>query len=69
MLMVGLLCLFVFYPVLLYFRNNVRNLATDGKIRINATDTCSVCPLSFPYVFYRFNNTVLFIPRRFQMLN
>jgi hypothetical protein len=36
-LIAGLLCLFVFYPVLSYFRNNERNLAIDGNIRINAT--------------------------------
>ena len=33
----GLLCLFVFYPVLSYFRDNARNLAIDGNIRINST--------------------------------
>jgi hypothetical protein len=37
MLIMGLLCLFIFYPVLTFIRNNARNLAIDGNIRINAT--------------------------------
>jgi len=36
-LITGLLCLFIFYPVLTFIRNNARNLAIDGNIRINAT--------------------------------
>jgi hypothetical protein len=40
MLMVGLLCLFVFYPILQYFRNNMRNLATVGNIEINGHLFC-----------------------------
>ena len=36
-LILGLLCLFIFYPVLTFIRNNARNLAIDGNIRINAT--------------------------------
>jgi hypothetical protein len=37
LLTLGLLCLFVFYPVLSYFRNNARNLAIDGNLHINGT--------------------------------
>jgi beta-glucanase (GH16 family) len=37
LLILGLLCLFIFYPVLSFIRNNARNLAIDGNIRINGT--------------------------------
>jgi beta-glucan synthesis-associated protein KRE6 len=37
----GLLCLFVFYPVLSFLRDNARNLAIDGNININATGQSS----------------------------
>lgn len=37
LLILGLLCLFIFYPVLSFIRNNPRNLAIDGNIRINST--------------------------------
>jgi beta-glucanase (GH16 family) len=37
LLILGLLCLFIFYPVLSFFRDNARNLAIGGNIRINAT--------------------------------
>lgn len=37
LLIVGLLCLFIFYPVLKFIRNNARNLAIGGSIRVNAT--------------------------------
>lgn len=33
----GLLCLFIFYPVLMFFPNNAQNLAIHGNVRINAT--------------------------------
>lgn len=42
MLLLGLLCLFVFYPVLSFYRNNARNLRIDGNIRINATGQAPV---------------------------
>jgi len=35
MLISGLLCLFLFYPVLTSLRNTARNLAIDSKIRVN----------------------------------
>jgi hypothetical protein len=41
-LIAGLLCLFIFYPVLTFIRNNARNLAIDGNIRINATGQAPV---------------------------
>jgi hypothetical protein len=37
LLITWLLCLFIFYPVLTFIRNNGRNLAIGGHIRINAT--------------------------------
>ncbi|KAG6818359.1 hypothetical protein H0H93_005587 [Arthromyces matolae] len=36
-LILALLCLFVFYPVLTFYRNEARNARIDGNIRINAT--------------------------------
>ncbi|KAJ3552544.1 hypothetical protein NM688_g4097 [Phlebia brevispora] len=36
-LIAALLTLFVCYPVLTFYRNNARNLAIDGNIRVNAT--------------------------------
>jgi len=36
-LILGLLCLFIFYPVLTFIRNNARNLAINGNIRINGS--------------------------------
>lgn len=36
-LILGLLCLFVFYPVLTFFRDKGRDAKIDGNIRINAT--------------------------------
>ncbi|TDL14840.1 beta-glucan synthesis-associated [Rickenella mellea] len=42
LLIAALLCLFIFYPVLSFFRNNARNLAIDGNIRINATGQAPV---------------------------
>ncbi|KAG6898818.1 hypothetical protein C0993_003928, partial [Termitomyces sp. T159_Od127] len=36
-LVLGLLCLFVFYPVLTFYRNEARNSRIDGNIRINGT--------------------------------
>jgi hypothetical protein len=41
-LIVGLLCLFVFYPVLSFIHNNACNLAIDGNIRINTTGQAPV---------------------------
>lgn len=42
-LLIGaLLALFVLYPMLTFFRNNPRNLAIDGNIRINATGQAPV---------------------------
>jgi hypothetical protein len=38
----GFLCLFIFYPVLTFIRNNARNLAINGNIRINATGQAPV---------------------------
>ncbi|KAF4609533.1 hypothetical protein D9613_012256 [Agrocybe pediades] len=37
LLILGLLCLFVFYPVLTFYRDKARNLAIQGNIRINGT--------------------------------
>lgn len=37
LLVLGLLILFIFYPVLTFYRNAARNSAIDGNIRINAT--------------------------------
>jgi len=37
LLILALLCLFIFYPVLTFFRDNARNLAITGNIRINST--------------------------------
>jgi hypothetical protein len=41
-LILGLLCLFVFYPVLTFFRDEGRNAKIDGNIRINATGQAPV---------------------------
>lgn len=41
-LILALIILFVFYPVLTYFRNHARNLAIDGNIRINGTGQAPV---------------------------
>jgi hypothetical protein len=43
----GLLCLFVFYPVLSYFRDNARNLAIDGNLRINSTGQAPALSVGF----------------------
>jgi hypothetical protein len=37
LLTAGVLVLFVLYPALSYFRNNDRNLAIDGNIRVNSS--------------------------------
>lgn len=37
LIVLGLLILFIFYPVLTFYRNAARNNAIDGNIRINAT--------------------------------
>jgi beta-glucanase (GH16 family) len=42
LLISGLLCLFIFYPVLRFIRDNARNLAIDGNIRINSTGQAPV---------------------------
>ncbi|KAJ8496348.1 hypothetical protein ONZ45_g12486 [Pleurotus djamor] len=42
LLILALLCLFIFYPVLDFFRNDARNTAIDGNIRINATGQAPV---------------------------
>ncbi|KAF8066469.1 beta-glucan synthesis-associated protein-domain-containing protein [Lyophyllum atratum] len=41
-LIAALLCLFVFYPVLTFYRNAARNNKIDGNIRINATGQAPV---------------------------
>ncbi|KAI0795085.1 beta-glucan synthesis-associated [Abortiporus biennis] len=41
-LIAALLTLFICYPVLTFVRNNARNLAIDGNIRINATGQAPV---------------------------
>ncbi|GLB40793.1 putative glycoside hydrolase family 16 protein [Lyophyllum shimeji] len=41
-LILALLCLFVFYPVLTFYRNEARNQKIDGNIRINATGQAPV---------------------------
>lgn len=43
----GLLALFVFYPVFLFYRDRTRNSLIDGNIRINATG------MSFVFFFLR----------------
>ena len=66
-LLIGaLLALFVCYPVLEFYRNNSRNLAIDGNIRINATGQApvlcvllSICsplcnPFFFVHIYYMF---------------
>jgi hypothetical protein len=46
LLILGLLSLFIFYPVLTFFRDNARNLAIGGNIRINATGQTPVLSVS-----------------------
>ncbi|KAG6860572.1 hypothetical protein C0995_009717 [Termitomyces sp. Mi166 len=41
-LILALLCLFVFYPVLTFYRDEARNSRIDGNIRINATGQAPV---------------------------
>ncbi|KDR79505.1 hypothetical protein GALMADRAFT_1243340 [Galerina marginata CBS 339.88] len=41
-LVLGLLCLFVFYPVLTFYRDAARNNAIEGNIRINSTGQAPV---------------------------
>ncbi|KAG6886660.1 hypothetical protein C0992_002913, partial [Termitomyces sp. T32_za158] len=41
-LVLALLCLFVFYPVLTFYRNEARNSRIDGNIRINGTGQAPV---------------------------
>ena len=45
LLILGLLCLFVFYPVLTFYRDRAKNAAIQGNIRINGTGE------SFPLYF------------------
>ncbi|KAH7906516.1 beta-glucan synthesis-associated [Hygrophoropsis aurantiaca] len=45
LLIAGLLCLFIFYPVLSYFRDKARNDAISGNIRVNGTGQAT---LTFP---------------------
>jgi hypothetical protein len=35
LLITGLLCLFIFYPVITFIGNNVSNLHIEGNIRVN----------------------------------
>ena len=46
LLVLGLLILFIFYPVLMFYQNAARNNAIDGNIRINATGASSPLQLS-----------------------
>ena len=46
LLVLGLLILFIFYPVLTFYQNATRNNAIDGNIRINATGASSLLQLS-----------------------
>ncbi|RDB14975.1 putative beta-glucan synthesis-associated protein C23H3.11c [Hypsizygus marmoreus] len=41
-LILALLCLFVFYPVLTFYRNEAKNSRIDGNIRINSTGQAPV---------------------------
>jgi hypothetical protein len=50
-LILGLLCLFIFYPVLSFLRNNPKNLRIDGNIRINATGQAPVLSVSLWMTF------------------
>jgi hypothetical protein len=69
-LILGLLCLFIFYPVLTFLRNNSKNLRIDGNIRINATGQAPVLwvvpppPLTFSFLWFLSLSSSL---RRFQM--
>jgi hypothetical protein len=52
LLTAGLLALFVFYPVFIFFHNQQRNNMIDGNIRINATGKLSsFFPNSFLLTF------------------
>ena len=39
-LILALLCLFIFYPVLTFYRDEKRNNAIQGNVRVNATGVC-----------------------------
>ena len=40
-LILGLLCLFIFYPVMTFYRDEARNNAIQGNVRVNATGVYS----------------------------
>lgn len=41
-LIAAIMALFVLYPVISFLRNNARNLAIDGNIRVNGTGQVAV---------------------------
>jgi hypothetical protein len=47
-LILALLCLFIFYPVMTFYRDEKRNNAIDGNIRVNGTG--AYCVLFFCFV-------------------
>lgn len=50
-LVLALLCLFVFYPVYTFLKNEKKNLAIDGNVRINATGQAPVLYTLLPSRF------------------
>lgn len=52
-LILALLCLFIFYPVLTFYQNSARNLKIDGNIRINATGQAPVLCVFIRYLHAR----------------
>lgn len=65
-LILGLLCLFVFYPVLTFYRDVARNSRVGGNIRINATGTFPFFPSTYLYfalVDFFFVSKVFLAPR------
>ena len=45
-LILGLLCLFIFYPVMSFYRDEARNNAIQGNVRVNGTGMLSFFPFS-----------------------
>ena len=60
LLVLGLLILFIFYPVLTFYRNAARNNAIDGNIRINATGASSLSSAAFVAYSFAGQSPVLF---------
>ena len=66
MLISGLLCLFIFYPVLTFIQNNTHNLAIDGNIQAKLLYCKSYMNYYYYYYYYYyfigFADTFLQIP-------